>query len=74
MSKKDIKTPVKKEEEDDSTARLAFGVRKRIDSYGFAVNPVIKVKLDEAVDVNRFEMVQLYRYSCIPLKRSVPCR
>jgi hypothetical protein len=55
MSKKDIKTPTKKEEEDDSTAPL-IRVRKRCDSYGFAVNPAIKVELDEAVDTNRFEL------------------
>lgn len=74
MSKKDIKTPTKKEEEDDSTARLAFGVRKRCDSYGFAVNPAIKVKLDEAFDANRFEMVLPCLFSCTPLRRSVRCR
>jgi hypothetical protein len=54
MSKKDVKTSVKKEEEDDSTARLSFGYRKRCESYGFVANLGIKVKLDESVDTNRF--------------------
>ena len=54
MSKKDIKTPTKKEEEDDSTQRLAFGFRKRCDFYGLQPSPVIKGKLDEAVDLNKF--------------------
>jgi hypothetical protein len=54
MSKKDIKTPTKKEEEDDSTLRLSFAYRKRCESYGFTANPAIKAKLDESVDANRF--------------------
>lgn len=62
MSKKDIKTPVKKEEEDDSTTRLAYGYRKRCDSYGFTANLAIKVKLEESIDTNRFELVTIFLF------------
>jgi hypothetical protein len=74
MSKKDAKTPVKKEEEDDSTARLAYGYRKRCDSYGFTANLANKVKLEEAIDINRFEIVLIFLFSCIARRRLEPCR
>ena len=54
MSKKEVKTPNKKDQEDDSTPRLAFGYRKRCDIYGIIPHPEIKGKLDECVEKGKF--------------------
>jgi hypothetical protein len=64
----------KKEEEDDSTLRLAQGYRKRCDNYGIVPSPAIKGRLDELLDgakgqSPKFELVAIMVVSGIAQKR-----